>query len=141
MRVIVAGGRDIFAPGLVFEAINESGFAITTVVSGGAQGVDLCGEVWADQCGVPVDRHPADWQEHRECRCDPEAPYCKAAGFRRNRAMAKVAEALILVWDGISRGSRDMLDQAKREGLKIFVYRVTKTPKGWVKDRSYRVAA
>jgi hypothetical protein len=40
--------------------------------------------------------------------------YGKAAGPLRNREMAAYADALILVWDGKSRGSANMLAEAKR---------------------------
>lgn len=35
--------------------------------------------------------------------------------------MADYADALVLVWDGHSRGSADMLARAVRGGLKVFV--------------------
>lgn len=34
--------------------------------------------------------------------------------------MADYADAMILVWDGKSRGSANMLKQAREKGLKIY---------------------
>ncbi len=113
MKVIIAGGRDInLHPNEVAQIINQSGFGvdIETVVSGGAAGIDNAGEFWA-QCHpeyVHVERFPAKWGEHG-----------KAAGPIRNKQMAEYADALILIWDGKSRGSANMLKQAENAGLKI----------------------
>jgi hypothetical protein len=43
----------------------------------------------------------------------------KSAGFRRNVEMAEYADALVLVWDGKSRGSGHMLRIAQERGLQI----------------------
>lgn len=52
--------------------------------------------------------HKADWDAHG-----------KAAGPIRNRKMAQEADALLLLWDGKSKGSASMLAEAKRTGLQI----------------------
>jgi hypothetical protein len=44
----------------------------------------------------------------------------KAAGPKRNKRMAEAADALILVWDGKSKGSASMKSEAQKRGLKIF---------------------
>jgi type IV secretory pathway TraG/TraD family ATPase VirD4 len=36
--------------------------------------------------------------------------------------MAKYANALIAIWDGISKGTKHMIDIAKARNLKVFVY-------------------
>ena len=37
--------------------------------------------------------------------------------------MAEVADALIAFWDGQSRGTKSMIDLAKRKGLQLAVVR------------------
>lgn len=108
MKVIIAGGRDIDDYKLVCRAIEESGYHISEVVCGMARGVDLVGRQWAEVHRIPVAKFPADW-----------ANYGNAAGPIRNHAMAEYAEALILVWDGRSKGSANMLMHAHDLGLKI----------------------
>lgn len=122
MKVIIAGGRDITDPALVFEAIRASGFEIGEVVSGGAKGVDSIGEDWAIANGRPIKWFHADWTKHG-----------RAAGPIRNRQMAEYADALIAVWDGKSRGTKNMIEEATRRGLKVYVHptgalRFLKTP-------------
>jgi len=41
----------------------------------------------------------------------------------RNSEMVAGADALIAVWDGISRGTADTIGKAKKSGLKVFVYK------------------
>ncbi|NKE72859.1 DUF2493 domain-containing protein [Candidatus Manganitrophus noduliformans] len=121
MRTIIAGSRTINDSLLVEQAVRESGFRITEVLSGGARGVDCLGEEWARRNGVPVRHFPADWER-----------YGKRAGYVRNEEMADRAEALISVWDGRSPGTGQMIEIAKRKGLKVFVL----TPNGKATQRS-----
>lgn len=113
MKTIIAGSRLITSFAIVAEAIEASGFHITEVVSGGAPGVDALAEKWAEQNGIPVKQFPADWDR-----------YGRKAGPIRNQAMAEYGEALIAVWDGKSRGTRDMIRRARKHGLRVFVYLV-----------------
>jgi hypothetical protein len=117
MKTIIAGGRDVTDCLIVRAAIVASGFdtEITEVVSGGARGVDAMGERWAREVGIPVRVFPADWDKHG-----------KAAGPIRNGQMADYADALIAVWNGQSRGTSNMIEQAKAKGLRVFVFRTDK---------------
>lgn len=114
MRVIIAGSRT-FGPrrAEVLEAIDACDqlgtIRITEVISGCAQGVDKIGEEWAIDHGIHIRRFPADWDTHG-----------KSAGPIRNREMARHAEAVILIWDGTSRGSADMLRAAGEAGLVVY---------------------
>lgn len=117
MRVIIAGSRSMTDAAEVATAIARSGFTITEVISGGARGVDTFGEAWARRRRIPVRRFPADWRR-----------YGKSAGFRRNEAMAHVADALIAVWDGNSPGTRHMIATARQRGLRLFVWQPRQAP-------------
>jgi len=97
----------------VEKAIQLSGFKIDTVISGGALGPDTLGANWAKANSIPVKYFYPDWKT-----------YGKAAGPIRNSAMASEGEALILVWDGISRGSKDMLNKAEKKGIPIYIHKV-----------------
>lgn len=111
MKVIVAGSRDGFVAKNVFEAIEESNFIITKVVSGTARGVDKDGEYYAKCNKLPVKQFPADW-----------STYGKRAGFIRNMAMANYADALVAVWDGKSKGTKHMIDTMKALNKPVYVY-------------------
>jgi hypothetical protein len=115
MRVIIAGSRTITDPLELEKAIKLSGFQIDSILCGGSYGVDKLGFLWADAHNIPVTLYVPDWEK-----------YGKSAGPIRNSEMAKLAEALILVWDGVSKGSKDMLNKANSKGLKVYVHLVKK---------------
>jgi glycerophosphoryl diester phosphodiesterase len=73
--------------------------------------VDTLGEQWAKGKMIPIKRFPADWRT-----------YGKQAGPRRNEDMARYADQLIAVWDGVSPGTRNMIWRARRYGLTVFVF-------------------
>ena len=109
MKTIIAGSRTILDLKAVEQAVRESGFTITEVVSGCSKGVDTLGEIWANNKKVPVKRFPAKWEE-----------LGRKAGPLRNLEMAAYADALIAVWDGTSRGTKHMIDHAQH--LNVFVW-------------------
>lgn len=116
LKVIIAGGRDISADTVsIPTVVRGSGFHIGEIVSGACPtGVDALGEEFAKKFDIPVRRFPADWETHG-----------KAAGPRRNAEMAHYADALILVWDGESKGSKSMLAEMRAMGKPIYQYMVT----------------
>lgn len=56
--------------------------------------------------GWGVQSFPADWQKNG-----------KSAGYKRNEEMAQNSDALIAFWDGESKGTKHMIDTAKRYRL------------------------
>ena len=110
MRTIIAGSRTIVDGTLVERGVKECGWQITKVVCGKAHGVDTLGEVWAKQNGIAIDYYPAQW-----------ATYGRRAGYVRNALMAENADALLLIWDGESKGSAMMLALARKKGLRIHI--------------------
>lgn len=110
MKTIIAGSRGVTDSGLLEIAIERCGWEISSVVSGGARGADALGERWAAARSLPVEVFPADWNLHG-----------KSAGYRRNEQMAKNAEALVALWDGVSRGTKHMIDLARKHNLRVHV--------------------
>ena len=122
MKVIIAGPRDFSDANELELAIADArkeGIEITEVVCGKARGVDTLGEEWAKRSGIPVKPFPADWNKHG-----------KAAGHVRNGEMARYGEALIaLSYVSPSRGTFNMILQAKEHGLRVHVRYVKKQVK------------
>jgi hypothetical protein len=117
MKVIVAGSREIVDYDLVIQAIKESGFEVTQVISGTARGVDTLGARYGKENNIPVREMSANWDQ-----------WGKMAGFKRNEEMAQVADALIAIWDGQSKGTRNMISIAKRYNLRTYVKRTDVNP-------------
>jgi hypothetical protein len=128
MKVIIAGSRILKKYDTVKEAIEKSGFEITEVVSGGNRshdpvthlcyGADYYGECWAEENKVPVKRFPPNWDL-----------YGKAAGPIRNREMAEYADAVIAIRINKSRGTSNMIEEAQKKNLKIFVLDIEIAPR------------
>ena len=113
MKTIIAGGRNITNYSYVEQAILQSEFIISEIVSGCARGADTLGEKYAIKNNVALKKFPADWDN-----------LGKKAGHVRNCQMGDYADALIALWDGESRGTKHMIDYATNKGLKVFIYLV-----------------
>lgn len=113
-RVIVAGGREFNDPLLLERILLKHIEPSDVLVCGMARGADRMAWNWAAASGILIDEHPADWEA-----------YGKAAGVRRNREMADVADVLVAFWDGKSPGTRDMINAAIHRGLEVHIYRYT----------------
>lgn len=82
------------------------------VLCGEARGADSLGKRYALEKGFSVLSFPADWKR-----------FGRSAGVLRNREMSKNADACVVFWDGFSRGSANMIAEAKRAGLALRVRR------------------
>ena len=47
------------------------------------------------------------------------------AGFDRNQEMAEYGSVLIAIWNGVSGGTNDMIEKAKKQGLIVFIYNMS----------------
>ena len=121
VNIIVAGSRSFDDYKLLKEKCDyylsdalAKGYDIE-IVSGTAKGADKLGEQYAKERGYHIAYFPADWKT-----------YGKRGGYIRNQQMANFSDALILFWDGSSRGSKHMLDIARNKGLAVRVVKYTK---------------
>lgn len=122
LRVIIAGSRDFNDYKLLkksaIEIITKKTMLpdLTRIISGGARGADTLGERFANEMGLEISRFIPDLDG-----------LGKRAGYVRNAEMAKFAVEddndgmLIAFWDGKSRGTKHMIDLAKRYGLEVHV--------------------
>lgn len=136
IRIIIAGGRDFcnydYLSRSVLDVISSLGtrnkhsgigkFEAGTqhkveFISGTAAGADRLGERFALSLNAQVHRFPADWNTYR-----------KSAGYIRNEQMAKFAISddsygvLIAFWNGESKGTKHMIDLAKKHGLEVCIF-------------------
>ena len=127
-RVIIAGSRSFND----YELLREQCLSIlqekmrthrVIIVSGHARGADSLGERFANEFRLPFELHPAKWRL-----------LGKAAGMVRNAEMAKCSDALISFWDGESRGTRHMINFARKRGLEVSV--INTTLKNWIDNNS-----
>ena len=116
IKVIIAGTRDFNDYAFLkknvdyfSQGINPNNEEIE-IVSGNARGADKLGERYAKEHNLPVKLFPANWDK-----------YGKRAGYLRNQEMANYADVLIAFWDEKSKGTKHMIDIAKKQGLTVIV--------------------
>lgn len=114
MRLIIAGSRIItLTVAQIEDAIDKhfSNDEIKEVFSGGAIGVDRCGEHWANANGIDVKVFKPDYVNYPG----------KLAPKIRNQDMALQADALLAFWDGTSGGTAHMIATMVVLGKKVVV--------------------
>jgi predicted Rossmann fold nucleotide-binding protein DprA/Smf involved in DNA uptake len=87
---------------------------IDTIVSGGARGVDLLGEIFADEFGIQKDIAKPDWSK-----------YGKGAAFIRNQEIIDRSDVLIAFPIKSSGGTWDTIRKAQKAGKRVLVFEVT----------------
>lgn len=110
VKVIIAGGRTFNDVEFFIECLKKTEFDIVEVVSGGADGADRLGEMFAREFGLKLTKFPADWHK-----------FGRGAGPRRNRQMAEYADALIC-FDTGGPGSKNMIQEMRKRGKMVEVW-------------------
>lgn len=118
MRIVISGSRDFNNYEVIESKIldiigklnsNDS----VEIISGGCRGVDRCAEMFAYRNGYEFTEFPADWS------------LGKRAGYLRNKQMAEYASelngVLIAFWNMKSKGTKMMIDLARRYGLDVYI--------------------
>lgn len=115
MKCIIAGSRTINDYVFVCNMIKESNYNITEVICGAAIGIDSLGARWADENNKICRKMPANWKK-----------YGKAAGPIRNDEMGKIADCAIIIWDGKSKGAKNMIEVMKKynKPFQVFYYNI-----------------
>ena len=108
MKLLIVGSRSItdfdLSPYITAE--------VDTVISGGADGIDSLAERYADLHLLTkyIIRPRYDL-------------YGRAAPLKRNEQMVDMADAVLIIWDGISKGTLYTLNYAKKMNKPIMLVR------------------
>lgn len=125
IRIIIAGTRTFIDYDALYDATNQVIAKLKedlpshdiTIISGNAPGADRLGERYARKCGYGLKIFPAQW-----------SAYGKMAGPMRNRQMLSYATegipVVIAFWDGVSRGTRNMIDIALDANALVYLYQI-----------------
>ncbi len=81
-----------------------------TILSGGCRGADMLGERYAMEHGYRIARFCAQWDK-----------FGKAAGIIRSRKIADTADLVVCFWDGDSRGTKTLIDYARKLGKTVCI--------------------
>lgn len=114
-KLMICGSRSIKDKAWIFNQINEyvkilkEAGRLTDITSeleiihGGASGVDSIADFWAKSHNLKISVVKPDWNI-----------YGKSAGIRRNKIMVDMADYVLILWDGISKGTKSDIDFATR---------------------------
>lgn len=87
----------------------------TTILHGGAHGVDMWADASAYMLGLKTRVMLADWNAHG-----------RSAGFLRNNDMLDTKPDLVLAfWDGQSPGTRHTINEAEKRGIPVNLVMIT----------------
>lgn len=115
MRVLVCGGRNYVNADRVYLELDmiHKHTPITCIIEGGAKGADHLGFLWSCL---------REMRQHQRFRAEWKI-YGKAAGPKRNLAMLVEGkpDLVIAFPDPDSRGTWDMVEKAKKAGVKTIV--------------------
>lgn len=100
MTIAVVGSRDYPDLDMVDRFINRLPLTII-LMSGGAKGVDKRVEQAAARRGMKVIVYIPNWDKHG-----------KGAGMIRNTRVVEESDAVVVFWDGRSKGSQDVIAKA-----------------------------
>lgn len=108
MKLLIVGSRSIHD----FDLSGHVPENTELIISGGAQGIDALAEQYADQ--HKISKLIVRPQYHL---------YGKAAPIIRNEKMVELADAVLVVWDGVSRGTMSTIRYAEKKGRVLIVVR------------------
>lgn len=77
----------------------------STIISGGAKGVDQAAEQYANENNIPLEVHLPDYQK-----------YGRGATLVRNKLIVDSADFVLAIWDGKSPGTKSVIDYCKKQG-------------------------
>ena len=106
MKLLIVGSRSIKEYSFEEHVPSE----VTMIISGGAEGVDALAERYADRRRLSklILRPRYDL-------------YGKAAPLKRNEKMIELCDAAIIIWDGVSRGTKHSIDYAEKLGKRVIL--------------------
>ena len=99
MKLLIVGSRNITH----FDLSPYISAEVDTIISGGAEGIDRLAEQYADG--------------HRLSKYILRPSYSlygRSAPLRRNEEMVQMADSVLIIWDGHSKGTQYTLKYAKK---------------------------
>ena len=84
------------------------------IITGGAEGVDQLAEQYAREHNLPCTVIRPDYSR-----------YGRAAPLVRNREIIERSDLVVAIWDGISKGTKNSLDYARKLNKEVRIYKIS----------------
>ncbi len=92
--------------------ISEIG-SVKEIVTGGSSGVEQIAQQYADENDIKQKEIVPDWQS-----------YINAAGLIRDTQLAEYGTHLLVLSNGVSKGSNNLIEEAKKRNLTIKIVKI-----------------
>ena len=107
MKTAVIGSRNLSVPDLEKYIPAET----DEIVSGGANGVDTSAREYALSHGIKLTEFLPEYEK-----------FGRSAPLKRNLQIIAYSDVVLAFWDGQSRGTKFVIDNCRKMGVKIKVY-------------------
>lgn len=112
MKVLITGDKIIVKYDIIKDIIDNSKINISELVSDGIKGICTLAENYAVQKNINIKRMKPNYSHGISC-------------IEINRMkMLDYSDAIIAIWDGESKGTKDMIEYATKKGLSLHIYKV-----------------
>lgn len=106
MKLLIAGSRGITSFDLSPYITEE----VDTILTGGAKGIDTIAEEYADSHGIKKTIIKPQYDR-----------YGKGAPMVRNKELVNLCDKALIIWDGVSKGTKFTADFAKKMNKEVTV--------------------
>jgi hypothetical protein len=111
MKIAVIGSRGL----IVRDLENYLPAETTEIVSGGARGADTSARLYARKNGLKLTEFLPDYEK-----------YGKIAPLMRNLEIIDHSDEVYAFWDGVSRGTKYVIENCRRKKKKVHVFMLRK---------------
>ena len=107
MKVAIIGSRNLTDIDISEYVPDET----KEIISGGANGIDTLAEQYADKHGICKTIIKPEYEKYK-----------RNAPLMRNKEIVEKSDFIVAFWDGQSRGTKHVIDYAKKLKKKIEIY-------------------
>ena len=111
MRVAVIGSRGLTVDNLEKYLPDDT----TEIISGGARGVDASAREYAQRHGLKLTEYMPEYSK-----------YGRSAPLKRNLTIIENADLVLAFWDGLSRGTKYVIDNCKKRNIPVEIHLLNK---------------
>ena len=111
MKIAIIGSRNLRIDSISEYIPSEC----DEIVTGGARGVDTYAAEYAERYGIRLTVFYPNYKR-----------YGRGAPIVRNREIIEYADLVVAIWDGKSRGTKNVIDECRKNSTEVKVFLINK---------------